>query len=117
MSARKQSRKQSRKRSRKQSRKRSRKQSRKRSGGFKIITKDDKIIKVKIITKSDKIINYKCQVCNGNLFKTQKTLLPRRGRIFNFFLGGTFDKSCRVFKCAECNKIDWFSSGVEYKSE
>jgi len=69
--------------------------------------------KIKIGTRGGATNNLKCPICSNTIFKTQKTLLPR-GRLWDFFLGDTFDKSCRVFKCSNCGHIDWFSGGVEY---
>lgn len=69
--------------------------------------------KIKIGTRGGATNNLKCPICSNTIFKTQKTLLPR-GRLWDFFLGDTFDKSCRVFKCSNCGHIDWFSGSVEY---
>lgn len=69
--------------------------------------------KIQIGTRGGKNHNLVCKICNNLIFKTQQTLLPR-GRLWDWFLGDTFDKSCRVFKCSNCSHINWFSSGVIY---
>ena len=102
--------KRSQRRSHKRSQRRSHKKSQRRSHKGGGITG-----RVQIETHGGKVHKYVCKICNNTIFDTQRTLLPRGSRLWDYFLGDTFDKGCRVFKCTNCGNINWFSKSVMYR--